>query len=193
MSAYPLSKVLPLTEQEKERAILAKVQLYALDYDGPTGMGVIADELRHRPGTVLGPGFHRSCAWGHEAELLAEGYHRLLEKDGLVLLLEVGIQYCSSMHQAERAGIPTDITAFTRVPDEIRRDYPEDIYIAYGRTPDDAWEKVRIEAEGRGLIKRRKIGNAECMLFKAKPVVWIYEAALRTDPYSLFGVKRGGI
>ncbi len=53
--------------------------------------------------------------------------------------------------------------------------------------------KVRIEAEGRGLVKRHKIGNAECMLFRARPVVGIYEAALRTDPYSLFGVKRGGI
>jgi aminoglycoside N3'-acetyltransferase len=64
MSAYPISKLLPLTEEEKSKSILAKVQMFDLDYDGPTGMGIIADEFRHRPGTILGPGFHRVCAPG---------------------------------------------------------------------------------------------------------------------------------
>jgi hypothetical protein len=31
---------------------------------------------------------------------------------------------------------------------------------------------------------------AECMLFKAKPVVGIYEQALRTDPLGLFGLRK---
>jgi len=84
MSAYPVSKPIPLTEAEKARGILAKVHIYDLDYDGPSGMGVIADEFRHRSGTVLGPEFHRVCTWGKNAEILSQGYHRLLEMDGLV-------------------------------------------------------------------------------------------------------------
>jgi len=53
-----------------------------------------------------------------------------------------------------------------------------------------AWRKVQAEAERRGLMKRGKIGQAECRLFKARPVVGMYEEALRTDPFGLFGVKR---
>jgi len=40
------------------------------------------------------------------------------------------------------------------------------------------------------LIKRHRIGRAECMLFKAKAVVGIYEEALRADPFDLFGVEK---
>ena len=189
MSAYPVSKLLSLTEKEKARGILARVQIFGEAYDGPTGMGEIADEFRRRPGTVLGTGIHRVCAWGHNAELHSRGYEYSLEIDGWVLLLGVGIGCCSSMHQAEKVGIPSEITEFFRLPDDIRRDYPEDIYISYGSTPDDAWGKVQNEAERRGLIKRHRIVKAECMLFKARPVVGIYEEALRTDPFGLFGVK----
>ena len=98
MSAYPVSKLLPLTEEEKARGILAKVRLYGPDYEGPTGMGAIADEFRHRSGTVLGKEFHRVCVWGRNAELHSQGYGYLLETDGLVLLLGVDISCCSSMH-----------------------------------------------------------------------------------------------
>jgi len=190
MSAYPVSKPMLLTEEEKARGILAKVRIFGEDYDGKTGMGVIADEFRRRPGTVLGTGIHQVCAWGRNAELHSKGYEYLLEIDGWVLLLGVGIGYCSSMHIAENVGIPDEITKLFRVPDDIRRDYPENIHIAYGSTPDDAWRKVQDESERRGLIKRHRIGNAECMLFKARPVVGIYEEALRTDPFGLFGLKK---
>jgi len=40
------------------------------------------------------------------------------------------------------------------------------------------------------LIKRGSIGEAGCMLFKAKPVVDIYEEFLRADPFELFGVEK---
>jgi aminoglycoside N3'-acetyltransferase len=192
MSAYPVSKPLPLTEEEKARGILAKVQLFGEDHDGPAGMGAIADEFRHRPGTVLGPGFHRVCAWGRDGALHAErGYAHLLEMDGWVLLLGVGIGYCSSMHQAEIGfSMPEAIKRYWQVPEDIRRDYPEDIYISYGRTPDDAWGKVRAEAERRGQVWRTRIGRAECVLFKARVVVGIYREWLLSDPFDLYGFER---
>jgi aminoglycoside N3'-acetyltransferase len=192
MSAYPVSKPLPLTEEEKARGLLAKVQLFGEDYDGPTGMGIIADEFRHRPGTVLGPGFHRVCAWGRDAALHAEkGYAHLLEVDGWALLLGVGIGYCSSMHQAESDVLfPKAIKKYWQVPEDIQRDYPDDIYLSYGGTPDDAWGKVQGEAERRGQVWRHCIGQAECVLFKARVVVGIYGEWLRTDPFGLHGVER---
>ena len=191
MSAYPVSKPLPLTEAEKVRGILAKVQLFGEDYDGPTGMGVIADEFRRRPRAVLGPGFHRVCAWGRDAVLHAErGYAHLLDMDGWVLLLGVGIGACSSMHQAEIGfNMPEAIKRYWQVPEDVRRDYPDDIYISYGRTPDDAWGKVLDEAERRGQVRRHRIGRAECMLFKARVVVGIYGEWLRRNPFGLHGAE----
>jgi aminoglycoside 3-N-acetyltransferase len=183
MSAYPLSKPLPLTDEDKARGIWAKVRLYDLDYEGPTGMGAIADEFRRRPGTALGPGFHRVCAWGHQAQRLAEGYHRLLEADGWALLLGVGIGSCSSMHQGEKAELPERIAACFRIP--------ADLYLDYGGTPRNAWEAVLAEAERRELVRHGRIGRAECLLFRARAVVGIYEEARRTDPWALYGLSEG--
>ena len=192
MSAYPLSLPLLLTKEERARGILAKVRILREDAGDRTGMGAIADEFRRRPGSVLGTGIHRVCAWGRHVALHSKGYEYLLEADGWVLLLGVDIHRCSSMHIAEGwVGIPDRITRCFAVPEDIQRDYPEDTwYVAYGSTPDDAWQKVQDEAEGRGLVQRRRIGRAECMLFKARAVVGIYEEFLRTDPYGLFGVGK---
>ena len=190
MAAYTVSRLMPLTEEEKARGILAKVQLFGEGYDGPSGMGAIADTFRERPGTVLGTGLHRLCAWGCDAELHCRGFEHLLEADGWALMLGVGLGYCSSMHQADTAALPEEVTESFRLPDDIRRDYPEDIYVSYGSTPEDPMEKVHQSARGRGLIRTLTIGNAECMLFRAKPVVAVYEELRRTDPLGLFGIRR---
>jgi aminoglycoside 3-N-acetyltransferase len=196
MSAYPVSKLIPLTEEEKARGLFAKVQLFGLDYDGPTGMGAIADEFRHRPGVILGPGFHRVCAWGHDAALHSQGYQYLVDAGGWVLLIGVGITSCSSMHTAEpKVKWPQEILESFRLPEDILRDYPEkEWFVQYNNpgqpVPDDPWEKVHIEAERRGLIRHGRIGTAECMFFKAKAVVDIYEVRLRNDPFELFGVSK---
>jgi aminoglycoside N3'-acetyltransferase len=189
MSAYPVSLPLPLSQKERARGILAKVKFYDETYDGPSGMGKIADEFRHRDGVLLGEGIYRVCAWGRDAELHSKGYGHLLETDGYVLLLGVGIDRCSSMHLAEKEGLPREITNYLRAPAAIRRDYPEDIHITYGRTPENGWAKVQAVAERQGLVTYGRIGNAECLFFRAKPVIGIYEAALRTDPFGLFGIR----
>jgi aminoglycoside N3'-acetyltransferase len=189
MSAYPVSKLLPLNDEERALGITAKVQIYGEDYDGPTGMGAIADAFRHRPETVMGTGIHRVCAWGRDATKHSAGYGYLLEVDGWVLLLGVGIGYCSSMHQAEKVGIPPEVVACVSVPEEIRQQYSEDIYVSYGTTPEDAWQKVLDTADAQDRVKRQQIGTAECLLFKARVVVGIYEHALRTDPLGLFGLR----
>lgn len=190
MSAYPLSPSLALTEGEKARGIAWKVRKLAADSREKTGMGAIADEFRTRPGVVCGTGLHRVCAWGHDAPLHSQGYQHLLDIDGWALLLGVDIHRCSSMHLAEQVGIPDRIAELTRVPEDIRRDYPADTWeVGYGSTPDDPWAKVWEQAECRDLVHKRRIGQARCSLFRAKAVVSIYEELLRTDPFALFGVE----
>jgi aminoglycoside N3'-acetyltransferase len=190
MSAYPLGKPLPLSPSEREKGILAKARIYDEAYAGPTGLGRIADEFRLRPGTVLGIGIHRVCAWGRDAERHSRGYAHLLEVDGLALLLGVGIDRCSSMHLAEKEGLPPEIAGCFKVPDDIRREYPADIHIAFGQTPENGWSKVLDTADRRGLVRKQKIGRADCLSFKARDVVGIYETALRTDPLGLFGIGK---
>jgi len=189
MPAYTISKPLPLSEIEKARGILAKVEIFDETYNGPTGMGIIADKFRNRSETILGKGVHRVCAWGKDAELHSKGYNYLLEVDGLVLLLGVSIDRCSSMHQAEKNGLPEEVTKYFKIPEDIRKDYPSNIYLSYGKTPENGWNKVMEKAEKRELIKSVIIGKAECKLFKAREVIGIYESALQTDPLELFGIR----
>lgn len=192
MSAYPVTPAIPLSEEEKVRGVAWKARILREDTTEETGMGAIVEEFVRRPGVVCGTGLHRVCAWGRNAQLLSEGYQRLLEMDGWALLLGVDITRCSSMHQAEvRVGIPEEIARLFRVPEEIRGDYPEDTWsIGYGSAPGDPWGNVWEEAERRGLVRERRIGRAECRLFRAEALVSIYEYLLRTDPHGLFGVEK---
>lgn len=190
MSAYPVSPAVPLTAAEQARGITWKVRKLAADSTEKTGMGIIADTFRQRPDVVCGSGLHRVCAWGRNAQKHSQGYQHLLDLNGWALLLGVSIHSCSSMHLAERETLPPAIERIWQIPDDIRRDYPTDKWaVGYGSTPHDAWMIVWAEAERRGLIRQGQIGQAECLLFRAKAVVAIYEDMRHNDPYGLFGVS----
>jgi aminoglycoside 3-N-acetyltransferase len=196
MSAYLVTPLIPLTEGEKRKGITAKVRKLDENTDCETGMGVIVDTFCKLPSTYLGKGINRVCAWGHNAKLHSQGYEYLLSIDGWVLLIGVDIHRCSCMHTAEdKVEMPEELMEHFELPEEIQRQYPKtDWYVEYNEPhkplPEDAWGKVQMEAERRGLIRRGYIGKAECMLFKAKPVVDIYEEFLRQDPFELFGIKK---
>jgi len=196
MSAYLVTPLIPLTEEEKRKGITAKVRKLDENTDCKTGMGVIVDTFCKWPGTYLGKGINRVCAWGHNAKLHSQGYEYLLSINGWVLLIGVDIHRCSCMHTAEdKVEMPQEILEHFELPEEIQREYPKtDWYVEYNEPhkplPEDAWGKVQMEAERRGLIRRGYIGKAKCMLFKAKPVVDIYEEFLRQDPFELFGIKK---
>lgn len=196
MSAYLVTPLIPLTEDDKRKGITAKVRKLDETADCKTGMGVIVDTFCKLPNTYLGKGINRVCAWGHNAKLHSQGYEYLLSIDGWVLLIGVDIHRCSCMHTAEdNVDMPKEIDEHFELPEEIQRQYPKiDWYVEYQNPlkplPEDAWGKVQMEAERSGLIRRGYIGQAECMLFKAKPVVDIYEEFLRKDPFELFGFKK---
>ena len=196
MSAYLVTPLIPLTEEEKRKGITAKVRKLDENSDCKTGMGVIVDTFRKLPNTYLGKGINRVCAWGHNAKLHCQGYEYLLSIDGWVLLIGVDIHRCSCMHTAEdKVAMPREIVELFELPEEIQQQYPKaDWYVEYQDhqkpIPEDAWGKIQIEAERRGLIKRGYIGKAECMFFKAMPVVALYEEFLRTEPFALFGIEK---
>jgi len=65
--------------------------------------GIIPETFRKEKGVVRG--LHPSlsiAASGPKAEILSEGWHRLLELDGFILLIGVGLDRCTAMHLAEK-------------------------------------------------------------------------------------------
>ncbi|RPI26263.1 MAG: aminoglycoside N(3)-acetyltransferase [Chloroflexota bacterium] len=192
MPAFALTLPLPLSDEDKARGILAKVRFLPPDTRERTGMGIIADTFRRCPGVITGPGFHRVCAWGRDAQRHSQGYQYLLDSSGWTLLLGVDIHRCTSMHYAEgKVGLPEEVRAFFDTNKEILRDYPaEQWYVETVTPPEDAWGKIQAEADRRGFIRHRRIGAAECMFFRACDVVGLYEQALRTDPWGLYGIRK---
>ena len=189
MSAYPVSPAVPLTDAERARDITWKVRKLPADSHQKTGMGAIVETFEQRLDVVCGSGIHRVCAWGHDAQQHSGGYQHLLALDGWVLLLGVTIHRCSSLHLGEDVPLPEAISRIWRVPEHIRRDYPEDEWaVGYGETPNDAWQTVWNEAEQQGMICQQQIGQAECFLFQAKPLVEIYRDMRRNDPFGLFEI-----
>jgi len=97
MSAYPISRGLPVTDEDRARGVTWKVRVLPDGSHDRTGMGAVVEEFCRRPGVIFGKGVHRVGAWGHHAERHAErGYQQLADVDGLALLMGVGIDRCSS-------------------------------------------------------------------------------------------------
>ena len=196
MSAYPMSRGEPLTEDDRARGITYKSKVLPEGSNERTNLGAVVDEFRQRSDVRCGTGVHRSAAWGASAGLHLQDYHRLLADGGKALLLGVGIGNLSSMHMAEATvGIPKEVQDLYALPPDILRDYPEDQwYVECDRvkgTPNpDPWGDIWKEAVSAGLITTGRIGNAECHFFAAAEVVGIFERHLRTDPWALYGVPK---
>ena len=198
MSNYPLALV-PLTPEERAIGIGWKLRKLPETSEERTVTGAVSDEFRFRADVVCGSGIHRVCAWGRDAELHARGYRHLLEVDGLVLLVGVGIDRCSSMHLADRVKITRQARermnalwpdAGPEITDAVRQEYPSDIVIGPREgVSGGPWENARQEAERRGLIKRGEIGQAACLLFRAGDLVALIEEVRISGPFPVAAEK----
>lgn len=193
MSNYPLSRPMPLTAEEKTLGIGWKLRRLPDDSDERTATGAVSDEFRRRADVVSGSGVHRVSAWGRDAELHSRGYRHLVDVDGLVLLLGVGIDRCSSMHLSEEVEVSEEAqremqmvwpNVDAKLPDAVKQSYPADIIIGPKETNEypRAWENARDEADRRGQIRKGKVGQADSMLFKVRVVLALLEEIRRSGP-----------
>ena len=194
MSNYPLSRPLPLNDEERAAGIGWKLRLLAEDSNEKTATGAVSDAFRRRAGVLCGSGIHRVCAWGRDAERHAQGYQHLRAVDGHALLLGVGIDRCSSMHLAEE--VPLTATAREKIQrrwptpsprgfQTRKAQYPPDIIVgpAEPKNAGNPWKNARDEAERKGLIKKGTIGHSTCQFFKLNSLLPLLEEIRRQGPF----------
>ena len=113
--------------------------------------GLIVDKFKKRQGTILlGKDIHRICAWGKKADLHSQGYNYLIKIGGLVFIdrcLEFNRLF-SSMHQAEKNGLPEEVKKCFAIPAKILETNIQQIILStMEEPPENGWDKVLLLAE----------------------------------------------
>jgi len=105
---------------------LCKIGLYD-PLKTPVRTGIIPETFRKRKDVIRGSHPSNSvAALGPRAKELSEGWHRLLDLDGYILLVGVGLEVCTAMHLAEkRVHFPKRILKKITPPKWFVEKYPE--------------------------------------------------------------------
>lgn len=174
-------------ERTAEEKAMGVTWLYKiLPYDPketPCRTGTIPEAFRKRKGAVRGSHPSNSiAALGPRAEELVEGWHKVLEADGYILLIGVGLEVCTAMHLAEkRVQFPEHILKKITPPKELVEKYPETEWEwDFGPYPDFA--KMEEPCLKHGIMKTVKVGEATLKLVRLKKLVDLYAECLKKNP-----------
>lgn len=192
MPAFPLSKCLPLTQDDVSLGIIKKNRWLDENHNERTDMGIIADIFCKSSNTLIGTGQHRMAAWGKNANQYVNDLMDFINDNGYGLLIGVDIRKLTAMHYVEN-NISDDIWPKLFVPmnEDIQKIYNQhDYFITTDILPKyhKGWLKIQDLAEIKGLIIRGKIGNAKSMLFRVKEVISLYENELKHNITELFDI-----
>jgi aminoglycoside 3-N-acetyltransferase len=159
----------------------------------PVRTGIIPETFRKRIGVVRGSHPSNSvAALGPKAEQLSEGWHRLLELDGYILLIGVGLEVCTAMHLAEkRVRLPDHILKKTTPPKWLVERYPEGEW-EWDLGPYPNFAKLTQPCLERGMMKTAKVGDASLKLVKLKELIGLYVEYLKKDPDLFYGAAQAG-
>ena len=192
MPAFPLSKCLPLTQEDMSLGIKTKNKWLDENHNERSDMGIIADTFCKTSGTFIGVGQHRMAAWGKKSDQFVNDLMVFIKDNGYGLLIGVDIRKLTAMHYVEN-NIPDDIwpKLFLPMNEEIHKVYNQseyfistDIFPKYHK----GWLKIQNIADKKGLIRKGKIGNADSMLFRVEEIVSLYENELKTNITELFEI-----
>jgi aminoglycoside N3'-acetyltransferase len=177
-----------ITPEEKALGVTWKSRIlpYHPETDG-CWTGKISDTFWRRKEALRGAHpTHSLAAIGPHAAELIQGWHRLLELDGHILLLGVTLANCSSMHLAEeRVEIPAYIRRKTILPAELRAKYPRDQWeIGFGPYPD--FVLMEGPCQQRGIMKLTRIGDAVVRLVRLRELIGLYAGYLRDCPEAFY-------
>jgi aminoglycoside 3-N-acetyltransferase len=156
----------------------------------PVRTGIIPETFRKMKGVVRG--LHPSnsvAAVGPKAKELAEGWHKVLELDGYILLIGVGLDQCTTGHLAEkRVRFPDRILKRITPPKWFVEKYPEGEWEwDVGPYPDFA--KLTQPCLERGILKTVKVGGAQLKSVKLRELIDLYVECLEKDPDVFYGTQ----
>jgi len=182
-------------ERTPEEIAMGVPWLYKiLPYDPkstPCSTGTIPETFRKRKGVVRGSHHVFSlAAIGPKAEEFVEGrWEKLLELDGYILLIGVGLNVCSAMHLAEkRVQFPKHILEKITPPKELREKYPESKWEwDFGPYPD--FSKMEEPCREHGVVKTVRIGEATVKLLRLRELIDLYTEYLKRDPDIFYSAK----
>jgi aminoglycoside 3-N-acetyltransferase len=175
----------------KEIAMGVSWLLKILPYDPektPVTTGIIPETFRKRKGVIRGSHpSHSVAASGPKAKELSEGWHRLLEMDGYILLIGLDLDRCTAMHLAEKCvQFPEHILKKITPPKWFVEKYPEDEWEwDFGPYPDFA--KLTEPCVKRGIMKSVKVGEASLRLVRLRELIDLYVEYLKKDPDLFYG------
>jgi len=149
----------------------------------PVRTGIIPEIFRKRKGAIRNSHPSNSItALGSKAKELSEDWDRLLDMDGYILLIGVGLESCTAMHLAEkRVQFPEHIRQKITPPKWFVEKYSEGRWEwDFGPYPDFA--KLTEPCLERGIMKTIKVGEATLRLVKLKELIDLYVEYLKNDP-----------
>lgn len=189
MPSFLNSRDFPLSDEDRALGLTLKVRNLHENSES-SGMGIVSDTFRQMPGVITGEGHYRVSAWGKDAEQhAASGFQKIIDEGGAALLIGVDIYRMSSMHYVEGC-MPQSIRDKFKPSEAARAKYPEVDWFIEAWSPDaKPWYTIQKLAYEHGYIVDRMIGQSKCMLCQVKPVVQLYEHALRTQPFKLYGLE----
>ena len=184
-----------LTQREIELGVTYKYRILPYDCAKTScWTGIIPETFRKRKRAVRDEDpVHSLTAIGPRANEMIEDWDRLLDADGFILLIGVGLSVCSAMHLAERqVQLPPHIQEAFEEPPELIEMYGPDLGwpewdIGYGPYPD--FSKMEKPCEDHGITKEVKIGEAEVKLFRLKELIDLYAEYLRKNPEIFYAIK----
>lgn len=181
-------KEIERTQREIELGVTWKYEILPYNpQETPCWTGRIPETLRKRKGAIrsLNP-THSLAAIGPKANELVQGWNKLLDADGHILLLGVDLGCCSAMHLAEeRVQLPPHILEKITPSPELLEKYGADLGwpkwdIGYGPYPH--FEKMEKPCKEHGIMKIVKIGEATVKLLKLRELIDLYAEYLRRNP-----------
>ena len=184
---------LDLTEEDRRLGIWKKRR--NLPYD-PTRdscwTGRIPDTFWRRSEAIRGDhATHSLAAIGPRAAELCQGWDRLLEADGHILLLGVTLSCCSSMHQAEQ-----QVDRLPQSPDppealkRLMEKYESQglwVYVQYpGMLCYPDFVKLDETCRRRGVMRTAHVGEAEAKLLRLRELIDLYAQYLTDRPETFY-------
>lgn len=154
----------------------------------PVTTGIIPETFRKKKDVVRGSHpSHSVAACGPRAGELSEGWQKLLELNGYILLIGVNLDRCTSMHLAEqRVRLPERILKKVTVPNWFVEKYPEDEW-EWDFAPYPDFAKLTEPCLTRGIMKTVKVGEAALKLVRLRELIDLYVEYLEKDPDLFYG------